>query len=121
MIGFSTEMRAFGVPPKVLLKNSRSLWLSLFGFGLVLGAPVLIDQATTLPLTGTTKGLFWPVIETWKPVVLPTAWQLVGQEGTAEAAAPSTITRGAPVAAPVPSSSARATEKTATAATTASL
>src|SRR4029453_13975956 len=32
MIGLSTEILAFGVPPKVLLKNSRSLWLLLFGF-----------------------------------------------------------------------------------------
>ena len=49
MIGFSTETLALGAPPKVLLKKSRSLWLLLFGFGLVLGAPVLIDQATSAP------------------------------------------------------------------------
>ena len=71
MIGFRIEIRALGAPPKVLVKKSRSLWLLFCGFGFVLGAPVLIDQATSLPRTGTTKGFAAPVIEVWKPVVLP--------------------------------------------------
>src|SRR5678815_3534110 len=101
MIGFRTEIRALGVPPKVLTKKSKSLWLSLFGFGFVLGVPVLIDQATIRPRKETAKGLLAPVIELWKPVVFPIAWQLVGHEGVAGAAAPSTATRAAPTASPV--------------------
>src|SRR3954453_21800832 len=95
MIGFSTEILAFGGPPNVLVKKSKSLWLLLFGFGFVLGAPVLIDHATIRPRKETANGFLAPVIDVWKPVVLPTAWQVVGQEGVAGAAAPSTATRAA--------------------------
>jgi hypothetical protein len=49
----------------------------------------------------------------WKPVVLPTAWQLVGQDGVAGVAAPSTITRGAAPAMPVPMTAASTAAKTA--------
>jgi hypothetical protein len=121
MIGFRTEIRAFGEPPNVLVKKSRSLWLSFCGFGFVLGAPVLIDQATTRPRTGTVKGLRDPVIEVWKPVVLPTAWQVVGHEGVAGEAAPSTITRAAPTASPVARTAASTAASTATASASASL
>src|SRR6185437_4716855 len=115
MIGLRTEILAFGEPPKVLLKKSKSLWLLLLGFGFVLGAPVLIDHATTRPRNGTVKGLLEPVIEVWNPVVLPTAWQLVGHDGTAGVAAPSTTIRGAAPASPVPRASASAAANTATA------
>src|SRR5947207_3256968 len=115
MIGLSTAICAFGLPPKVLLKKSRSLWLSLFGFGFVPGAPSLIDQATTWPRTVTVKGLFDPVMLVWKPVVLPTAWQLVGHDGVAGAAAPRTITRAAASALPVARAAASTTANTATA------
>src|SRR5436190_3331650 len=113
MIGFSTAILAFGEPPKVLLKKSKSLWLLLFGFGFVLGAPVLIDHATSRPRNGTTNGLLDPVIEVWNPVVFPTAWQLVGQDGVADAAAPRTTTRGAAPAEPLPSAAASSAAKTA--------
>src|SRR6185369_14626174 len=119
MIGLRTEILALGLPPNVLLKKSRSLWLLLFGLGLVLGAPSLIDQATIRPRNGATNGFWAPVIEVWKPVVLPIAWQLVGQEGVAGAAAPSTTTLGAASAEPVPSTAASAVTKTATAVATA--
>src|SRR3954468_2221461 len=115
MIGLSTEIRAFGVPPKVLTKKSKSLWLLFCGFGLVLGAPVLIDQATIRPRKGTANGLLAPVIEVWKPVVLPIAWQLVGHDGAAGAAAPSTETRAAPSALPVARTAVGAAAQTATA------
>src|SRR5215203_1328763 len=121
MIGFRTEIRAFGVPPNVLLKKSRSLWLLLLGFGLVLGAPVLIDQATIRPRTVETKGFRVPAIEVWKPVVLPTAWQVVGHEGVAGAAAPSTRTRAAAPAWPAPRTAASTIAATATAQAIASL
>src|SRR5689334_6978134 len=119
MIGLSTAMRARGGPPKVLLKKSMSDWLLLFGFGFVLGAPVLIDQATTRPRNRTLKGLFEPAMEVWNPVVLPIAWQAVGHDGVAGAAAPSTTTRGA--ASPVPTATASTAAKTATAVTMPSL
>src|SRR4029450_11622854 len=121
MIGLSTEILAFGVPPKVLLKNSRSLWLLLFGFGLVLGDPVLIDQATIRPREEATNGFLAPVIEVWKPVVFPTAWQVAGQEGVAGAAAPSTTTRGAAAAFPVASTAPSSAANTATAIATLSV
>jgi hypothetical protein len=121
MIGLRTEILAFGVPPKVLLKKSRSLWLLLLGFGLVLGAPVLIDQATIRPLEETRNGFLAPVIEVWKPVVFPTAWQVAGQDGVAGAAAPSTATRGAAPAWPVSSAAASSAANTATAIATASV
>src|SRR5689334_21599081 len=115
LIGFRTAIRAVGGPPKVLVKKSMSLWLLLFGFGLVLGAPVLIDQATIRTRKDTTNGLFDPVIDVWKPVVLPIAGHPVGQEGVAGAAAPSTSTRGAAPALPVPSATASTAAKTASA------
>src|SRR5215208_4009977 len=121
MIGFSTETLALGAPPNVLLKNSRSLWSLLLGFGLVLGAPVLIDQATSRPRKGTTNGFAAPVIDVWNPVVLPTAWQLVGHDGVAGAAAPSTSTRGAAPALPAPITAASRAATAATAAAMASL
>src|SRR3954468_17695384 len=113
MIGFSTETLAFGGPPKVLLKKSELLCLVLFGFGLVLGAPSLIDQATIRPRTLTRNGFLAPVMLVWKPVVLPTAWQLVGHDGVAGVAAPSTIRRGAAPAMPLPTTAASKAANTA--------
>lgn len=84
---------------------------------MVLGAPVLIDQATIRPRTVTEKGFFAPVMFVWKPVVLPTAWQLVGHDGAAGVAAPSTIKRGAAPAMPVPMTAASSVAKTAIAIT----
>ena len=103
MIGLSTAILRLGRPPKVLLKKSRSLWLLFFGFGLVLGAPSLIDQATIRPLAVTSErvlragdrrsGSRWSC----RP-----PGSSSGTRGSAGAAAPSTITRGAAPAMPVP-------------------
>ena len=70
-----------GEPPKVLLKKSKSLWL-LFGFGLVLVRG--LDRPGDHASAGRDdERPFAPVMLVWNPVVLPTAWQLVGQDGTA--------------------------------------
>src|SRR5262249_49220440 len=113
--GSNPRSPAWGAPPKDLVKKSMSLWLLFWGLGLVLGAPVLIDQATIRPVNGATNGFFEPVMLVWKPVVLPTAWQLLGHDGAAGVAAPSTCVRGAASALPTPRAIASRVAKTATA------
>src|SRR5262245_26524568 len=74
-----------------------------------------------LPSNGTTNGFFVPAILVWNPVVLPIAWQLLGQDGAAGVAAPSTWVLGAAPAVPVPRTTTSIAAKTAVAVTIPSL